>query len=386
LYRDTHAWCPYCHKVWLQLEQKQVPYKVIKVNMNCYGAKSKEFLKLTPRGLLPAVEIDGEFFTESSRIMSLIEDYFPERPLTPAGNSARRSSDELMQLERAVFGAWLHWLRGENSSTARAEFETMMDFTDSMLSSCKGPFFMGDSISLVDCVFASSLERIAASVLYYKGLKVKSGRWRAVNEWFQAMEGDSAYRGTQSDFHTHVHDLPPQIGGCLASGTAQQQQAAAEIDGRDGSWQLPLPPLTADSLEPGEEHAEMDRAEAAAALVHCHEGCVRSSLAGTHAGPNVEKDVDAAFKAVAAMLLSGNRVEPEGLRGSEVADCLRYTRDRICVPRDMSFPAARQLRAHLNWIADAIDPRPSGEWRGTRLPERKRLDMDPAVFHGESCL
>ena len=40
---------------------------------------------------------------------------------------------------------------------------------------------------------------------------------------------------TQSDYHTHVHDLPPQIGGCLASGTPEQVAAAASIDGTDGA-------------------------------------------------------------------------------------------------------------------------------------------------------
>ncbi len=35
-YRDTHAWCPYCHKVWLQLEEKRVPYRVEKINMRWY--------------------------------------------------------------------------------------------------------------------------------------------------------------------------------------------------------------------------------------------------------------------------------------------------------------------------------------------------------------
>jgi glutathione S-transferase len=32
-YRDNSSWCPYCERVWLQLEEKQVPYKVEKINM-----------------------------------------------------------------------------------------------------------------------------------------------------------------------------------------------------------------------------------------------------------------------------------------------------------------------------------------------------------------
>ncbi len=28
LYRDHHAWCPYCQKVWLWLEEKQIPYRI----------------------------------------------------------------------------------------------------------------------------------------------------------------------------------------------------------------------------------------------------------------------------------------------------------------------------------------------------------------------
>lgn len=35
LYRDNHAWCPYCQKVWLFLEEMRIPYSVKKVTMFC---------------------------------------------------------------------------------------------------------------------------------------------------------------------------------------------------------------------------------------------------------------------------------------------------------------------------------------------------------------
>uniref|UniRef100_A0A7S4T1N0 GST N-terminal domain-containing protein n=1 Tax=Alexandrium monilatum TaxID=311494 RepID=A0A7S4T1N0_9DINO len=382
LYRDNHAWCPYCHKVWLQLEEKRVPYRVEKVSMNCYGTKSRAFLSKTARGLLPALEIDGHFYTESSKIMQLIEETFPERPLLPASGPEKGVSQRLLALERELFGAWLHWLRAEESPRARREFERAMDATDRVLEASGGRFFLGAEVSLADVVFASSLERIAASILYYKGLRVKGGRWPSINAWFAAMEEREAYRATQSDFHTHVHDLPPQIGGCLASGSPEQRMAAQEIDGRDGrSWKLPLPPLTLESLEPGSEVPALDRLEAANALVHCHEGVLRSSRGGPAA--------DAAFRYVVRALVEG----VEGLQGSadplrpgsldsSAAASLRWTRDRICVPRDMSFPAARQLRAHLNWAADIIDPRDG--WQGVPLPTSDRRDSDPVAFAAAS--
>ena len=44
LYRDHHAWCPYCQKVWLWLEWKRIPYRVKKVTMRCYGKKEDWYL------------------------------------------------------------------------------------------------------------------------------------------------------------------------------------------------------------------------------------------------------------------------------------------------------------------------------------------------------
>ena len=48
-----------------------------------------------------------------------------------------------------------------------------MDAVDRELHAAGGPFFLGEDLSLVDCVFAPFLERIAASIFYYKGFVVR---------------------------------------------------------------------------------------------------------------------------------------------------------------------------------------------------------------------
>eukprot|EP00403_Amphidinium_massartii_P001149 CAMPEP_0178378526 /NCGR_PEP_ID=MMETSP0689_2-20121128/4474_1 /TAXON_ID=160604 /ORGANISM="Amphidinium massartii, Strain CS-259" /LENGTH=350 /DNA_ID=CAMNT_0019998603 /DNA_START=243 /DNA_END=1295 /DNA_ORIENTATION=- len=345
--------------------------------MNCYGDKSRDFLAKTPRGLLPALELDGKFYTESSKIMQLIEDAFPDRmPLMPPSRQERARADELLGLERDVFGAWLYWLRGQESMQARKSFEHAMDLVDTALAHSGGAYFLGKDVSLVDLIFVSTLERIAASILYYKGLLVRgNSRWGHVSSWFDAMETRDTYIGTRSDYHTHVHDLPPQIGGCISSNSPEQKKAAAAIDGLDGSWNLPLPPLRDNKWEPfcGEENDALDRLEAANALCKCHGGVLRSSH-GSQAA-------DLAFRHVAMALVDGMaslQIPSLGEIDASAAKSLRWTRDRISVPRDMSFPAARQLRAHLNAVADVIDPQ--GRFPGVPIPVHDRRDVDPASF------
>ena len=72
-YRDTAAWCPYCQKVWLLLEEKEIPYRVEKINMRSYGDKPAAFLARVPNGLLPAIEINGQFMTDSLPIMQVLD-------------------------------------------------------------------------------------------------------------------------------------------------------------------------------------------------------------------------------------------------------------------------------------------------------------------------
>jgi len=44
------------------------------------------------------------------------------------------------------------------------------------------------------------------------------------------METRSTYLGTQSDYHTHAHDLPPQMGGCYSNNRIEATSNANLVD------------------------------------------------------------------------------------------------------------------------------------------------------------
>ena len=227
-YRDHAGWCPYCEKIWLQLEEKKIPYRVEKINMRCYGDKPALFTSKVPSGMLPVVEIDGELMTESAAIAAALEERFPERtPLLPArGTAAFARIEELNRLERALFSRWMRWLTSSWADGGnRSQFEEAMDVVDAELRKTPGAYFLGEELSLVDITFTPFLERMAASLAYYKGFKIEQsgGRWPGLDAWYRAMALRSdTYAWIKSDYYTHAHDLPPQLGGCEFNGDDEQ--------------------------------------------------------------------------------------------------------------------------------------------------------------------
>jgi glutathione S-transferase len=80
---------PYAWKVWLALEHKGVPYEARRLTFDPDQTKTPEFLKINPRGRVPAIVDDGFSLYESNAIAEYIEDKFPEKPLLPKEPKAR---------------------------------------------------------------------------------------------------------------------------------------------------------------------------------------------------------------------------------------------------------------------------------------------------------
>ena len=175
LYRDASAWCPYCQKVWLLLEEKRVPYKVVTMPLNAYGYKPAWWTRRVDGGKLPAAEIDGELHLESLAIMETIDELFspdgaagawegaspPTRPgaplrmVPPAGSAAAERAAAMMRLEAELQRDWFSLVfypsEGEALSAVRARLLATLRRADAALAATPGPWLLGgEGPALVD--------------------------------------------------------------------------------------------------------------------------------------------------------------------------------------------------------------------------------------------
>ena len=394
---------PYCHKVWLALEEKQIPYRVEKINMSCYGEKPTTFKRLQPNGQIPVAIINGQTIRQSNDILYILENdpnFANYKSLQPymSNEQDKSKAQSLLRLERQLFSAWMYWLTGRSgSASAKNEFISTLQVVENALRSSSGPFFMGKDITLVDIMFAPFLERMVSSLLYYKGFQIRvvSGsptEYPGINEWFDAMEQLPSYQLTKSDHYTHCWDLPPQLGGCTSEPNGLPYENAINgirsLDGTQGSWELPLQPHNG-GIEPdwdwaGDEDAA--KREAVERVSGNYENIVKFAARGAgNKGPPtywaplsdplatpsdaVIDTVDHYLRTVCMALLDGTTDRQEETLqkmstivmetgGKEYASAiiasLAYLRDRVGVPRDMKYPAARQLRAHMNWAIGSL--------------------------------
>ena len=162
--------------------------------------------------MLPAIELDVRIITESDDILIALEKVYG--PLNQGMKD--REVLPLRQLERLLFRAWCSWLcyparSSQEEKRNREQFIQVVAKVEEALAQTSGPYFL-DNFGIVDVIFTPYVERMNASLYYYKGYSLREVN-PGFGAWFDAMETRSSYRGTQSDFHTHVHDLPPQMGG-----------------------------------------------------------------------------------------------------------------------------------------------------------------------------
>ena len=205
-----------------------------------------------------------------------------------------------------------------------------------------------------DIIFIPYMERINASLIYYKGFNLRSN-YSYVDKWITLFEETSAYRGTQGDFHTHSHDLPPQMGGCYKEANEQQITFSKLIDNGEGLGNYEL----------NKNYDSKYFAKIALKRVIKH----KDNLLKVN--PYNKESFEESLRSALTYMIKGEVLIPKKFSGMS----LRYLKNRISVPRDMPIISARLLRQSLNKIESL-----SNINEIDKVPIRHRYDQDPRNF------
>ncbi len=361
-YRDRHAWCPYCQKIWLWLEFKKIPYKIEKINMYCYGEKEKWYLNKVISGKLPAIELNGQIITESDNIIDFLEKEYGSLGSSIYSNQLAKTR----KIERNIFRSWCDWLcrsnffnfdnklKKNNMIKNLEELEKLLRLSSSGLI---------DPVNITpnklqpgtgDIIFIPYIERINASLFYYKGYKLRK-EFPLINKWMTLLESENTYTASQGDFHTHSHDLPPQMGGCFKDINKTQENFSRLVDSGEG----------AGNLEINKELDSNYYKKIALARVIKHKNNI------ININPCENNSFDFALRSALTYLINNELNKPDNNSGIG----LRYLRDRISVPRDMPLISARLLRKSLEKVASICNP---GDIY--KIPIKHRYDQNPNNF------
>jgi len=152
----TNKMCPFAQKAWIALEEKKVDYELTEVGLYGSGGKPSWFIKMNPKGLVPVLRHGSKVVVESNDICKYIDAQFGSaNSLCPPGEG-KGSVEWWMQLmDSKVLPLGKQTINGRSSSSD--QFHAALKEFDGAV---KGPYLLGDDITLADIVAAPMIWRI----------------------------------------------------------------------------------------------------------------------------------------------------------------------------------------------------------------------------------
>jgi glutathione S-transferase len=155
-------------RVHWALEELEVPYAKVKLDLAAGDHKKPEFLKLNPNGLVPClVDESTPIFESLAILIHLGQKYGSDRGLWPRLSSPGQGQALAWAVwgSSTLGGAALRFAfgKGDTQVAARAELEPLLHILDGRLA--PGLNVLGERFTLVDIATAASLSMLARTDL-----------------------------------------------------------------------------------------------------------------------------------------------------------------------------------------------------------------------------
>lgn len=216
--------CPFVQRAWITLQEKKIPYQYVEINPY---HKEKSFLELNPRGLVPTLRVpvgnegkDAKPLYESTIICEYLDETYADKskfgePLFPPDPYERARTriwvDFVGSRVVPAFYRMLQHTPDKPYSVEEARKELLGHIkTITKEADPDGPFFLGQSMSMVDVSIAPWMLRLFL-IGHYKpgGLGIPADGeekqvWDRWTKWEKAVEGKRSVQETMSDRKQYI--------------------------------------------------------------------------------------------------------------------------------------------------------------------------------------
>ena len=155
--------CPFARRTRMALLEKNLDFKLTEIDIN---NKPDDFAAISPYGKVPVLLDDDDRVYESAIINEYLDEKFPNPPLMPQDPLMRAQARIWMDYCGSRFAnvSWNHMRAGDDPdklAVANTELHECLRFMEAE-GLCKlsaGPYWLGESISLVDIQFIPFFQR-----------------------------------------------------------------------------------------------------------------------------------------------------------------------------------------------------------------------------------
>jgi pyrimidodiazepine synthase len=208
----TNRFCPYCQRVVLILDAKNIPYEIVNINLL---NKPDWMYDKSPMGKIPAIEMDnGEVLYESLIIADYLDEKYPQRQLHPKDPLQKAKDQLLLRQFTKVINALLKSIHVGRVDNDEAEVITEgLTTFENELANRSGPFFAGQKPGMLDYMIWPWCERSDVLKMFGRAYILKKDKYQKLMDWRKIMMEDETVKKSCCDVNTHIKYLQSHRAG-----------------------------------------------------------------------------------------------------------------------------------------------------------------------------
>jgi glutathione S-transferase len=218
--------CPYAQRTRLALLEKGVSFDLVEIDLQ---NKPDWFAAMSPYGKVPVIKCGNDRVWESAIINEYLEEVFPEPPLMPREPGLRAIARIWIDFANTKFTVAFYKLLASQEIEQQQEWETELQRLFRFIEmeglrklSEAGPYWLGESLSLIDLAFYPWFERLPA-LEYYRGIAIPANCFR-LREWWLAMQLRDSVRETKQPTEFHIEQYAKYANNTAQTAIAKEPQ------------------------------------------------------------------------------------------------------------------------------------------------------------------